>query len=81
MFKSVLTEISSLNKNSKLITYLILSISLVFCFISGNIFVNKSLQTVDTYNLAIELYQTSIMLFLQGITIGILLNIIDKRKH
>ena len=63
MFKSVLTEISSLNKNSKLITYLILSISLVFCFISGNIFVNKSLQTVDTYNLAIELYQTSIMLF------------------
>ena len=58
----------------------ILSISLVFTIIAGVIFGVKQLQTVYTYYLALDMFQTATVLFLEGITIGVLLNLIAKRK-
>ena len=80
MFKLVLTELNNLSKTNKKIIFSILSFSLILTIISGTIFAIKDLQTVYTYNLAFDMFQAAIVLFLEGITIGILLNLISKRK-
>ena len=80
MIKLVLNELSNLSKPNKLITFSILSISLIFTIIAGVIFGVKQLQTVYTYYLALDMFQTATVLFLEGITIGVLLNLIAKRK-
>ena len=80
MIKLVMNELANLSKPNKLITFSILSISLIFTIISGVIFGVKQLQTVYTYYLALDMFQTATVLFLEGITIGVLLNLIAKRK-
>ena len=80
MIKLVLNELSNLSKQNKLITFSILSISLIFTIIAGVIFGVKELQTVYTYYLALDMFQTATVLFLEGIAIGVLLNLIAKRK-
>lgn len=81
MVKLVISELGSLNKVNKLITFSILSISLIFTLISGVIFAVKDLQTVYTYYFAFDMFQASILLFIEGIAIGVLLNLISKRKE
>lgn len=80
MIKLVINELSNLSKPNKLITFSILYISLIFTIIAGVIFGVKELQTVYTYYLALNMFQTATILFLEGITIGVLLNLIAKRK-
>ncbi len=80
MFNLVISELASLNKTNKLITFSILSISLIFSLIAGTIFAIKELQTVYTYYIAFDMFQASILLFIEGIAIGVLLNLISKRK-
>lgn len=80
MIKLVMNELANLSKPNKLITFSILSISLIFTIIAGVIFGVKQLQTVYTYYLALDMFQTATVLFLEGITIGVLLNLIAKRK-
>lgn len=80
MFHLIISELTNLNKTNRLITFSILSISLVFTLIAGVIFGVKELQTVYTYYMAIDMMQASILLFIEGITIGVLLNLISKKK-
>ena len=80
MIKLVMNELANLSKPNKIVTFSILSISLIFTIIAGVIFGVKQLQTVYTYYLALDMFQTATVLFLEGITIGVLLNLIAKRK-
>ena len=80
MFKLVLNELNSLNKSSKIVTYSFLSVSFVFTIIALYIGVNKSMLTLDTYYTAFELCKSATLLFFQAITIGVLMNLTQKRK-
>ena len=81
MFKLVLNELNSLNKPSKIVTYSILTVSFVFSIIALYIGINKSILTLDTYYTAFELCKSASLLFLEAITIGVLMNLTQKRKE
>lgn len=81
MFKLVLDELNSLNKSSKIVTYSFLAVSFVFTIIALFIGVNKSILTLDTYYTAFELCKSATLLFFEAITIGVLMNLIQKRKE
>lgn len=80
MIKLVMNELATLSKTNKIVTFSILSISLIFTIIAGVIFGVKQLQTVYTYYLALDMFQTATVLFLEAIAIGVLLNLIAKRQ-
>ena len=81
MFKLVLNELNSLNKLSKLVTYSILAVSFIFSLIALYIIINKSILTLNTYYTAFELCKSATLLFIQAITIGVLMNLTQKRKE
>lgn len=80
MFKLILSELANLSKTNKIVMFSILTISSILTLIAGTIFAVKDLQTVYTYNLAFDMFQASTVLFLEGITIGVLLNLISKKN-
>lgn len=81
MFKLIIHELNSLNKLSKIVTYSILFISFIFTLIALYITVNKSILTLDTYYTAFELSKSASLLFFEAITIGVLMNLTQKRKQ
>ncbi len=80
MLKLVVNEFNSLNNKNRFITFSILTVSLIFSFISGVIFTFKDFQNVTMFNIGFESLQIAILLFMEGVAIGILLNLIDKKK-
>ena len=80
MLKLIIKEFNNLNSKNKFITFAILTASLVFSLMSGVIFTYKDFQNVSMFNIGFESLQISILLFIEGVTIGILLNLIDKKK-
>ena len=80
MLKLIINEVNNLNNRNRFITFSILAASLAFSLISAVLFTYKDFQNVTMFNIGFESLQISILLFIEGVTIGILLNLIDKKK-